>query len=196
MISRNKTLLEQVRTHYSTIIPILLLLYPHVIYLSNVNLPIILLLLYHHTTVTIPSYYCYYIIPSYYCYYIIPSYAYYCYYIIILLLLYPAYYCYSTHHTTVTILYHHNMHILLSSYYCYCTQHTTVTIRSYTLLYPVTIPSYYPIFSGADPYCIVKCGRKKVKTPVIKNTLNPTFSSKVNFYISNPATTEVTVQVK
>ena len=170
-------------------------------------------LLYHHTytTVTLPSYYCYYIIPSYYCYYtIILLLLYYtiiCILLLlyhhttvtvpsILLLLYPAYYCYSTHHTTVTILYHHNMHILLSSYYCYCTQHTTVTIRSYTLLYPVTIPSYYPIFSGADPYCIVKCGRKKVKTPVIKNTLNPTFSSKVNFYISNPATTEVTVQVK
>ena len=163
---------------------------------------IILLLLYHHTTVTVPSYYCYYTIILLLLYYTIicillllyhhttvtvPS---------ILLLLYPAYYCYSTHHTTVTILYHHNLHILLSSYYCYCTQHTTVTIRSYTLLYPVTIPSYYPIFSGADPYCIVKCGRKKVKTPVIKNTLNPTFSSKVNFYISNPATTEVTVQVK
>ena len=158
MISRNKTLLhgagQNTLLYHHTHIQ--LLLYPHVIYLSNVNLPIILLLLYHHTTVTI---------------------------------LY--------HHTTVTILYHH-MHtiVTISSYYCYCTQHTTVTIRSYTLLYSVTIPSYYPIFSGADPYCIVKCGRKKVKTPVIKNTLNPTFSSKVNFYISNPATTEVTVQVK
>ena len=49
---------------------------------------------------------------------------------------------------------------------------------------------------GADPYCIVKCGRQKAETPVIKNTLNPTFGSKVTFYISNPAATEVTVQVR
>jgi calpain-5 len=49
--------------------------------------------------------------------------------------------------------------------------------------------------AGADPYCIVKCGRKKVATPVIRNTLNPTFGTKVNFYISNPASTEVTVQL-
>ena len=53
----------------------------------------------------------------------------------------------------------------------------------------------YMILAGADPYCIVKCGRKKVATPVIRNTLNPTFGTKVNFYISNPASTEVTVQV-
>lgn len=49
---------------------------------------------------------------------------------------------------------------------------------------------------GADPYCIVKCDRKKEKTPVIMNTLDPTFSAKVNFYISNPNSTESIVQVK
>ena len=120
----------------------------------------------------------------------------------------PSYYCYSTQHTTVTLpiilllLYYT---IIICIYYCYYiiillllypAYYCYYTLIIYTLLYPVTIPSYYPIFSGADPYCIVKCGRKKVTTPVIKNTLNPTFSSKVNFYISNPATTEVTVQVK
>ena len=54
----------------------------------------------------------------------------------------------------------------------------------------------YLVPPGADPYCIVKCGRQKAETPVIKNTLNPTFGSKVTFYVSNPAATEVTVQVR
>ena len=48
---------------------------------------------------------------------------------------------------------------------------------------------------GADPYCIVKCGRSKAETPVKKNTLNPNFSASVQFFVSNPGSAEVTVEV-
>lgn len=50
-------------------------------------------------------------------------------------------------------------------------------------------------YVGADPYCIVRCGRSKAVTPVKKNTLNPNFSAKVQFFTSNPGSAEVTVQV-
>jgi Ca2+-dependent lipid-binding protein len=49
--------------------------------------------------------------------------------------------------------------------------------------------------AGADPYCIVKCGRSKAETPVKKNTLNPNFSASVQFFVSNPGSAEVTVEV-
>ena len=69
-------------------------------------------------------------------------------------------------------------------------------MESHTLFgVPPPVSSNWSVSAGADPYCIVKCGRKKVETPVIKNTLNPTFGTKVNFYIPNPASTEITVQV-
>ena len=49
--------------------------------------------------------------------------------------------------------------------------------------------------AGADPYCIVKCGRSKAVTPVKKNTLNPNFNASVQFFVSNPGSAEVTVEV-
>lgn len=49
--------------------------------------------------------------------------------------------------------------------------------------------------TGTDLYCIVNCGQKTVETPVIKSTPNPKFDMKVNFYINNPAPSQVTVQV-
>ena len=81
------------------------------------------------------------------------------------------------------------------SYFCRLSLWKTASI----LYLPACSKSFlyfHLIIPGADPYCIVKCGRQKAVTPVIKNTLNPTFGTKVNFYISNPAATEVTVQVK
>ena len=48
---------------------------------------------------------------------------------------------------------------------------------------------------GADPYCIVKCGRSKAVTPVKKNTLNPNFNARVQFFVSSPGSAEVTVEV-
>ena len=51
------------------------------------------------------------------------------------------------------------------------------------------------LFVGADPYCIVKCGRNKATTPVKKNTLNPNFNAKVQFFVSSPGSAEVTVEV-
>ena len=57
-----------------------------------------------------------------------------------------------------------------------------------TTLHVVLVP-------GADPYCIVKCGRSKAVTPVKKNTLAPSFNARVQFFVNNPATTEVTVEV-
>ena len=53
---------------------------------------------------------------------------------------------------------------------------------------------YYTVI-GADPYCIVKCGRSKAETPVKKNTLSPSFNAKVQFFVSNPGSAEVTVEV-
>ena len=41
----------------------------------------------------------------------------------------------------------------------------------------------------------MRCGRKKAVTPVKKNTLDPSFNSKVQFFISNPSSAEVTVEV-
>ena len=67
-------------------------------------------------------------------------------------------------------------------------------IRSRLIAIFYSVPLQY--HTGADPYCIVKCDGQKADTPVIKNTLNPTFGTKVNFYISNPAASEVTVQVR
>lgn len=48
---------------------------------------------------------------------------------------------------------------------------------------------------GADPYCIVKCGRSKATTPVKKDTLDPSFASKVTFFVKKPDTTFIVVQV-
>ena len=56
----------------------------------------------------------------------------------------------------------------------------------------MVIPS---LSAGADPYCIVKCGRSKAETPVKTNTLNPNFSASVQFFVSNPGSAEVTVEV-
>ena len=47
------------------------------------------------------------------------------------------------------------------------------------------------VCAGTPLYCIVKCGGKRVRTPVP----SPTFGTKVNFYIRNPASAQVTVQV-
>ena len=49
--------------------------------------------------------------------------------------------------------------------------------------------------AGADPYCIVKVGRQKAVTPFQKNTLDPNFNCKVMFFISNPGSAEVSVEV-
>ncbi len=49
---------------------------------------------------------------------------------------------------------------------------------------------------GADPYCIVKCGGSKAVVPTKKNTLNPNFNCRVQFFISNPASAEVVVEVR
>lgn len=49
--------------------------------------------------------------------------------------------------------------------------------------------------AGADPYCIVKCGGSKAVVPTKKNTLNPNFNCRVQFFISNPASAEVVVEV-
>ena len=51
------------------------------------------------------------------------------------------------------------------------------------------------LFVGADPYCIVKCGRNKATTPVKKNTLSPNFNAKVQFFVSNPGSAEIIVEV-
>ena len=53
----------------------------------------------------------------------------------------------------------------------------------------------YMIPIGADPYCVVRCGRSKAFTPVKKNTLSPSFNAKVQFFVSNPGSAEVTVEV-
>ena len=47
---------------------------------------------------------------------------------------------------------------------------------------------------GADPYCIVKCGRSKATTPVKKDTLDPSFAYKVTFFVKKPDTTFIVVQ--
>ena len=49
--------------------------------------------------------------------------------------------------------------------------------------------------AGADPYCIVKVGRQKAVTPIQKNTLDPNFNCKVMFFIGNPGSAEVSVEV-
>ena len=53
---------------------------------------------------------------------------------------------------------------------------------------------YYIIITGADPYCIVKCGGKKATTHCQRNTLDPKFDTRVSFYI-NDRTTDAVIQV-
>ena len=38
---------------------------------------------------------------------------------------------------------------------------------------------------GADPYCVIRCGGRKVKTPVHNDTLNPKFNAGGLFYVRN-----------
>ena len=55
------------------------------------------------------------------------------------------------------------------------------------------IVDYY-IITGADPYCIVKCGGKKATTHCQRSSLDPKFDTRVSFYITD-RTTDAVIQV-
>ena len=41
----------------------------------------------------------------------------------------------------------------------------------------------------------MKCGRSKAITPVKRNTLNPNFKTSVQFYVSNPGSLKLNIEV-
>jgi len=49
--------------------------------------------------------------------------------------------------------------------------------------------------TGADPYCIAKCGGKKAQTHCVRGTLDPKFDSRVSFYVTDRAT-DIVIQVR
>ncbi|EDV28402.1 Calpain-5 [Trichoplax sp. H2] len=48
---------------------------------------------------------------------------------------------------------------------------------------------------GASPYCIIKCGKESVRTPVIKETLNPKFDASAIFYLRNPNSAKAVIEI-
>lgn len=48
---------------------------------------------------------------------------------------------------------------------------------------------------GASPYCIIKCGKESVRTPVISETLDPKFDASAIFYLRNVNTAKAIIEV-
>ncbi|KAL5506663.1 hypothetical protein EMCRGX_G008375 [Ephydatia muelleri] len=51
------------------------------------------------------------------------------------------------------------------------------------------------IGKGADPYCLVTVGNTRALTPVQRDTLEPKFNSSLLFYVKNPQTAEIKIEV-
>ena len=49
--------------------------------------------------------------------------------------------------------------------------------------------------AGVDPYALIKCGGKTVRTPTAKDTRNPEWNSGALFYVRRPKKTHLVVQV-
>ncbi|KAL3848425.1 hypothetical protein ACJMK2_019283 [Sinanodonta woodiana] len=49
--------------------------------------------------------------------------------------------------------------------------------------------------TGADPYCIISCEGEKVRTPTVKDTINPEWNCSAVFYRKNPLKKPVKVQI-
>ena len=54
-----------------------------------------------------------------------------------------------------------------------------------TLLRAVNLP-VMDVNGKADPYCIIKCNKKKQKSSVVRASLNPEWNESFKFEISHP----------
>ena len=54
-----------------------------------------------------------------------------------------------------------------------------------TLLRAVNLP-VMDVNGKADPYCIIKCNKRKLRSSTIKVTLNPEWNESFKFEISHP----------
>ena len=51
------------------------------------------------------------------------------------------------------------------------------------------------IISAPDPYALISCEGRKVKTPVQKESLNPQWNTGALFFVRRPQKTRVVIQV-
>ena len=51
------------------------------------------------------------------------------------------------------------------------------------------------IISAPDPYALISCEGRKVRTPVEKDSLNPKWNTGALFYVRRPQKTRLVVQV-
>ena len=63
---------------------------------------------------------------------------------------------------------------------------------------PINISLYKfscSVISAPDPYALISCEGRKVRTPVQKDTLNPLWNTGALFYVRRPQKTRLVVQV-
>ena len=75
---------------------------------------------------------------------------------------------------------------------------TLETERQNALLTPLfgkCEPTFSPCSAGVDPYALIMCEGKTVRTPTLQNTRNPEWNSGALFYVRRPKKTHLIVQV-
>ena len=53
----------------------------------------------------------------------------------------------------------------------------------------------HTLYLGVDPYALIMCEGKTVRTPTLQNTRNPEWNSGALFYVRRPKKTHLIVQV-
>lgn len=51
------------------------------------------------------------------------------------------------------------------------------------------------VISAPDPYAVICCEGRKVKSPVVKNSLNPTWNTGALFFVRRPQKSRLVIQV-